>query len=720
MRMVIRSTVTMIAGSLALSGCFGSSSTRIAADGLESLDTTTAAQCDHMDTSHCLLPFPNNHFTRADAASDTGLRIHFEQAAMPETEAVSGTFLGFNVDNNGGGHIDPTEWNRNDGFSPGNMMLAHVPNLDLEQTGAVRLWDIEQARAPDAPIVVINADTGERQLIWTALDARAADPDRQALIIRPAENFTEGERYIVALRNLRNADGELLQAPALFRAYRDKLVFRDEARVFEQRRSEMEDIFQRLADHGIKRSELYLAWDFTVASQRNLTERLLHMRDQALASLGGNAPAFTIDNIEQAPTSGIRYRVDGTYEVPNFMDQPGAPSGARLNYGDTQDPDALPQQLNGNATATAPFRCHIADTTVSAFDDPGATVTPARPAVYGHGLLGSGISEVGAGNVRDMQNEHNFMFCATDWIGMATEDILSVVVPNILVDFSKFPQMADRLQQGILNTVFLAELLAHQDGFASHPAFRQGSDEVVFERTGEVFYDGNSQGGILGGALVAVAPQINRGVLGVPGANYSLLLRRYQAWDDVFGVGVEAAYPDELEQPLGLALIQMLWDRGENNGYLSHFAGNLLPDTPSAEVLMQSAIGDFQVTMWSPEIMARTIGAPVDFGAPDGPHPDDNPYVEIDRITTYPHQGSALSVWDVGAYDSEAGAGNAFPPHENIGPPPEAGEDPHGSVRASVPARQQKAEFLKADGEVIDVCSMAPCMTDDHTGLSRD
>ncbi len=368
---------------------------------------------------------------------------------------------------------------------------------------------------------------------------------------------------------------------------------------------------------------------------------------------------------------------------------------------------------------TAPFRCTIADTTVSAYDDPGATVTPARPAVYGHGLLGSGISEVGAGNIRDMQNEHNFMFCATDWAGMATEDLISGVVPNILVDFGKFPQLADRLQQGMLNAVFLAELMAHEDGFHSHPDFHQGNNEPVFERTGEVFYDGNSQGGILGGTLVAVAPQIHRGVLGVPGANYSLLLRRYHDWDNTFGLAVDMAYQDELEQPLGLALIQMLWDRGENNGYLSHFAGNPLPNTPASEVLLQSAIGDFQVTMWSPEIIARTIGAPVDFGAPDGEHPDDNPYVGIDRITTYPHQGSALSVWDAGDYDGDS-AGNAFPPHENFGPPPETGEDPHGSVRASVPAREQKAEFLQAGGEVIDVCTMGPCLTDDHTGLSRD
>ncbi len=85
----------------------------------------------------------------------------------------------------------------------------------------------------------------------------------------------------------------------------------------------MEDIFQRLSQHGVSRSELYLAWDFTVASQRNLTERLLHIRDQGLASLGGNAPTFNVTQVNEAPANGLRYEVRGTYSVPNFMDEPG-------------------------------------------------------------------------------------------------------------------------------------------------------------------------------------------------------------------------------------------------------------------------------------------------------------------------------------------------------------------------------------------------------------
>ena len=47
-------------------------------------------------------------------------------------------------------------------------------------------------------------------------------------------------------------------------------------------------------------------------------------------------------------------------------------------------------------------------------------------------------------------------------------------------------------------------------------------------------------------------------------------------------------YPDELSRPLALTLIQMLWDRGEANGYAHRMTTNPLPNTPPHKVLMNS------------------------------------------------------------------------------------------------------------------------------------
>ena len=53
--------------------------------------------------------------------------------------------------NASGTPIDPAEWNRNDGFSPGQAALLRVPGIDLDETDAVRLDDLGSYDDDDAP-----------------------------------------------------------------------------------------------------------------------------------------------------------------------------------------------------------------------------------------------------------------------------------------------------------------------------------------------------------------------------------------------------------------------------------------------------------------------------------------------------------------------------------------------------------------------------------------
>ena len=66
-----------------------------------------------------------------------------------------------------------------------------------------------------------------------------------------------------------------------------------------------------------------------------------------------------------------------------------------------------------------------------------------------------------------MVKRHDFVYCATDWKGMATEDVPNV--GTILNDLSRFPTLTDRLQQGILNFLYLGRLMIHPDGFSATP-----------------------------------------------------------------------------------------------------------------------------------------------------------------------------------------------------------------------------------------------------------
>ena len=275
-------------------------------------------------------------------------------------------------------------------------------------------------------------------------------------------------------------------------------------------------------------------------------------------------------------TSNIFRRVVGTYTVERYVSSPTPPARFVL------DANGLP--IHQGTDQPAAFVCNIPRIALPSAVGPA---NPARASIYGHGLLGS-HTEVSAGNVRNMAQEHNFVFCATKWIGMADEDIVTAI--GILNEFSNFPKLTDRLQQSMVNQLFLARLMIHPDGFVADPAFQDASGDPVID-TSDVFYDGNSQGGIFGGTVMSVAQDITRGVLGVPGMNYSLLLTRSTDFALYAGI-LNPAYPNLLQRPLILALAQMLWDRSDPNGYARHMTTDPLPNTPAHTVLLHLAFGD--------------------------------------------------------------------------------------------------------------------------------
>jgi hypothetical protein len=630
------------------------------------LDRAVAAdaeRCDPLDPRHCLLPFPSDTFTVADANTASGRRVNFDRESMPV--------------NAEGVRIDPTEWNRNDGFSPGQPISVFVEHLDLEATGAAPLTDIAASLDPDAPIVLLDATTGERWPYWTELDASVElDADR-VLYVRPAINYPEGHRMVVGFRQLIGRDGEELAASDAFRAYRDRLDTGVAA--IEERRARYEQVFADLDAAGVARDDLYLAWDFTIASAPNLSERMLHIRDDTLGELGGTAPEFAVTQVEVDPEPELARRVRGTFQVPKYLTGVGEPGSRFTNLA------GLPAS---DGEFTANFECIV---------PPSALEAPARPSLYGHGLLGD-ASEVSAGNVRTFAMTHNIVFCATNWIGMSTDDIPNAVA--ILQDVSNMPTLADRAQQGFLNAIVLGRLLLTDDGFVSHEAFQNDAGEPVVD-TAALFYDGNSQGGIMGGALVAVSPDIERAVLGVPAMNYSTLLQRSVDWDTYREI-FDPSYPEVIERGITISLIQMLWDRAEANGYAQHMTTDPYPGTPEHRILLHVAFGDHQVSTYAAEVEARTIGARLRCpGVADGRLPDAEPQWGIECVDDGDEDSSVLVIWD---------SGSPAPPTVNTAPT--EGRDSHEDPRRMASAQEQKSEWLRSGGTFVEVCGSDPCEAD--------
>ena len=667
--------------------------------------------------------------------------------------------------NREGKPIDPTEWNRNDGFSPGSDVLTFVPGLDLHRTWGTtsqftgdprlngpndprdQLADIARYAAANAPILIIDKQTGQRWPFWSELDMNASTPSNQRLLIlRPAVNFTEGHTYLVALRNMRTKSGGIIPAGPDFAAYRDHtkrpitdLTF-DPSRQAEEDRI-INEITAAEASRGnaVVRSQLFLAWQFTIASERNLTERMLHIRDQAFAGLHdtnladhviqGSSPKFAITSVTDiTDDSSAQRRVEGTITVPNYLNLPPQPTpeeidspvdipgvgnslpnqsipGERFLYGT----DGMPMQNPVIPTIDVPFVCTIPKAATPA--------NPAHPSLYGHGLLGSRYESTGGSTQRD--RERDFMPCAVNWLGFAESDVAGALLT--LTDPSTMASMADRAQQGFLDFLFLGRALAHPQGLSTNAAF-QSSGRPLFH-SGELVYDGNSQGGIMGGALTALSVDSTRSVLGVVGMNYSTLLNRSDDWE---GPGLDPTnpglpsyssflytqFPNKQQQQIVMALIQMLWDRAEADGYAEQMTTSPLPNTPPHQVLMDSAFGDFQVTDFAAEVEARTIGARF--------MPNSLPIATVNGVPRYwgvngvfswgtdglvpisggTWNGSAFMYWD---------SGNLPPPNANI-PPATAGGDPHEDPRRDPHAADQKVTFWLT-GQILDVMNGGPYLT---------
>jgi hypothetical protein len=724
-------------------------------------DALAGDGCDPTDELRCLLPFPSDRFTTLDDSTPTGLRVDLAPLAMPRNVL--------------GKPIDPTEWNRNDGFSPGAMALTHVPDLDLEATFRLHdrgiAWDdtgVAQLRVPslsvepDAPIVLLDATTGERHPYVAELDTHPdTRDDERLLIVRPLTNLEHGHRYVVALRHLVATDGTAIEAAEPFATIRDELPPSacdpdaggrpDHADPGHGNRPDRpgrpgddagpgdrpdhagpkptpepehgcegdldgepgryQRLFRDLTSAGVDTSELYLAWDFTVASLENVAGRALALRDDAFARLGdtdltdgevaGAAPAYEITSVEERATDTA---IRGTVTVPNYLtvpqDLPRVPPrplgqgleqmvpGSRLFYGTpAPGPMATPTVNPGAPTMEAEFACFLPH---QATADDGA-----QPTLYGHGLLG-GLGEVGGGSTGALRAS-NHLICGTPWIGMSTEDVANV--GTILADMSNFPSLPDRAQQGFLNFLYLGRLMIHPEGFAADPAF-QDDDGAARIDTRELVYDGNSQGGIMGGALTALATDLTKAVLGVPGGNYSTLLNRSVDWEGAYGEIAYVFYPSKVDQQLKFALIQMLWDRAETNGYLHALTDAPLPNTPPHQVIFQVAWADHQVANLAAEVDARTSGARLlQTSLAPGRHWADAVGQRDFGLDTFdldadgrplPHRGSAIVYVD---------SGNAMPPHGNV--PPRDGSDPHGDPRSDAYAHAQRVHFFRT-GEIVD------------------
>lgn len=636
------------------------STVMLVACGGSDLELSTPDTCNPLGGARCVAPWPSAVYEVDDASTPTGRRLQIPEGALPT-----------NVD---GIPLDPAPYNRQDGFSPAAPMITAFAT-GVDGANLPTFSDLAASVGADSPTVLLDLTTGELVPHFAELDLGGADqPASQALYLRSAKMLEAGHRYVAAIKKtLKAKDGGELPISEGFQALVDGEITTHP--LLEKVRPRYPEIFAALEAKGIAKTELVVAWDFTTRSTESRQSDLVNARAATLAAAGtdGANLDFTAEDTPQSDTRFAR-RIDGTYDVPNFVRCGDNAAGCVAGNGVAVPNTDLRRDADGKPIAEglyrAPFTALIP---ACALTSP----TPVPILVYGHGLLGDS-GQVASSGPRHLAASLCAVAIGTDMRGMSTADVPNVVLA--LNNANTAHAVFDVLVQGMMNHVALVQIA--RGPMAQRLFVKDGGGTLVDPN--RVYYYGISQGGIMGTTVCAIDPVIRRCVVQVMGINYSLLLERSRDWLR-YRTTLIGAYPDAFDVPLMINLLQNLWDRTEPTAVADVITTTGFPDTPAKQVFMQMAIADDEVSNLGSEYQARTMQN-IKVLTP-------SPYVPQSLEGTAGPADSGMVIFDFGL-------GGTIPT-TNEAPPD---NDVHGGIRNKTLAVEMMHRFLDA-GQIQQMCT---------------
>lgn len=597
----------------------------------------------------CLLPFPSDQYRSVDASLPSGFRVALPEAARPVRDD--------------GVAADLTTLHAADGFSPGSQILAFVPG-GIDPTPLPFHDHIASSLQSDSPTLLVDAETGELVPHFAETDPRADSDDERGLVIRPVVRLRDAHRYVVALKGLRRPDGTPHVAPEGFRRIRAGATEGDPllspiAAHYEK------DVFPVLAQAGVPRGELLLAWDFTTRTEDNVVGDMLAVRGDVLEYLM-KPPAFQVLGHTDQVNAHVHRRVDVSVKVPLYLDQSAPLSPLHRD---------AKGQVTSNGEIDVPFSVIIPPSVANR--PPGAP--PARLLQYGHGFFGSRAEA--EGHPAELADEKGFVVVTADWVGMSEEDRIKVA-DGMLADTSRMMQFTDRVHQAMANFIVVGALA--QGALAAVPEL-QTSAGPAYDPS-RLYFHGNSMGYILGASYVALSPSIERAALGVGGANFSFIMFRAQPFS-FFLLLMGNILPSKLDQLKVSFMTQLSFDRIDPLTYAPRLLEHTFEGSPaSRRVLLHAGMGDPSVPPLSAHLHARTLGLPE-----LAPTPRDVYGIPAQAA---PIDGSAFVEFDFGI-DPEPGV---------LAIPPAASNPVHEGVRRLAASREQLSRFLEPEGKIESTC----------------
>lgn len=535
-------------------------------------------ECDNLDQSSCIFPFPTDYYrTFVDGKAS----LRFPDGSLPHRSVFD---------------VDPTGYQSKRGYSVISPILFRLPGATLE--GATPWNDIDASLSPSSSTVIVDAESGELMAHWAEFDAfslmefpnhpDAPDEVQPVIALRLARRLQASRRYVVGVHGMVGEDGRPVQALPGFKPLRDR-----EPSTFlgvGQRRDHFEEhVFPVLEKAGVARASLQLAWDFTTDDESTVTGTLLAMRDALFEALGDDGPEYGSLTVEENPNERIARIVKGVAKVPSFLEgRRGQIQRIR------RDAEGRPVH---QGFEDVPFELQIPKA-IWEGDSPGL------PLQYGHGLLGSG-REARTRWIGELANEAGLVILATDMTGMAEED-MAIWMGVLLGDLSNLPYLSEKPHQGIINHLALVRML--KGAFANDPLVVRADGGPAYDPA-RVVYNGNSQGGTMGGVMMPIQTDITVGVLGVPGGAFSLLLTRTNNWAELAGDMIRNFADNLADYSAVMGLLQLGFDPIDAVNYMHRLSGDTFPGTPDHRVLLASAREDAQVHNQVTDLIARTAGA---------------------------------------------------------------------------------------------------------------
>ncbi|NCG20285.1 MAG: hypothetical protein GWP91_14855 [Rhodobacterales bacterium] len=581
-----------------------------------------------------MYPFPSDFYLSDDANSRTGQVIDIPAEALP-------------------GGIVPETFTGIDGWSRAPLILAHFEGgVDAASLPDPR--DEAASVSDSSPAFLVRADTQERIPVLIELDVDASPETKKALILRAHQALEPATTYVVIIRDLlQSADGGgPLPTSEAFRALRDGVV--TDSNEVETQRDDFVKVNEAIAAQNLQPEEVVLAWSFTTRSREQVVNPLLSMTDQMMAA---TLAQFVVDTDELV---GQNREIRGHVEAPNFI----GPEGTIV----VDDDDRAVQQ----GVRDVPFLVTIPE-----------TVDETRPTVlYGHGFF-SHMDEPTWGSLQGLIQPGRVTMVSTNFIGFNENDQFEAFA--ILADLNRTDEISAMQMQSEAHFVMLSRLVKEQ--MAGVITENRGSGDFPVMTADNVLYMGISNGGTQGLTIMSVAPNIDRGILVVPGGGLMHFLQRASPWVTM-GPVLAGGFTSDLDFQVGISLMQVHLDPWDSINFVDHMVSPRFEGRPEVKIVMHEAMEDAQVNNMVTHWIARTAHVPM--FVPNSLEP-----YGVDTIPSQDYDGpAALYIYDEG-----------YAPLPTTNHPPEENGS-HGSVRELEVYKDHVMAFIE-DGSIVYTCDGA-------------